>query len=1066
MSVPPARRFFIASGCPIATTTLYRCVHLREQLEALGYEATVAEWFSEEKIEPEAALACEVIVLYRLPFCPALENLIERAHKSGKRVIFDTDDLVFAPELTHWHRGVALLPEDDRRLHEEGVQRYLETLRACDATMTATPLLAELAAREGRPAVVHRNALGQEMRELAEQLYHSRESRATADRVVIGYGSGTATHDVDFEEAAPALERILERYPQAELWIAGPLTLPDSLGRFGPRLRRFPLTDWRGWFQLMSQMDIALAPLEMGNIFCRAKSEIKFVEAGALGLPVVASRIDPFIEAMTEGVDGFLAANDEEWERALGQLIERAELRRKTGKEARRTVLQSYSPEVRSRELSQILPGLTKPLKLNWLIPEPFPGAGGDTGIFRIIRYLAEFGHDCHVYVVAYNLMNDFSDEEVRSYVRKHFGETRAHYERWRDTVRDADATFATFWPTVENLLTLPNGGERYYLVQDFEPNFYPDEPHHAERAEATYRSGLRCITLGPWLTKRLRADYGARADFFDFAVDTQVYWPRPGLRGHRRVCFYGRPATPRRAYALGLKAFRLLHERMPEVEINFFGAPELDPAPSFPVVQHGQLGEQELATLFSSCEVGVVFSLTNPSFVPLEMIACGCAVVEIASERWEGVLSHGKSAWLVQPTPEAVVDGIVELLQNDALRERLVKNNRQRSWRDSARQVEAILLRDDFLRTLPSQRFEPLRYGLGAWTEYIFFAYDLVAQLRPRLLVELGTDRGESYFAFCQSARENGTGTRAFAIDHWQGDSHVGSYDDTTFAEVSAHNLKYYREFSTLLRSSFDEALERFAPESIDLLHLDGHHTEEAARHDVEWWLPKLRPGGILLLHDVAVRGRDFGVWKVWAELRKRGRAFAFAGPPGLGIWEKPGAAVQPPWLEILLAGPNEQSNPYEERNRALQARMAQEWRDGTIRQAPLAGETVIQVFWKTEGGYSEEQSVDARIGHAKWKEVALPLGSVAPISGIRIDFFSALTQVEVSLIAVGDSYEAKAASAFAAISLGGDCVRVSREPFVIQITGIDPQLYLPEFTPALEGAELVVRMRLRVLR
>ena len=52
----------------------------------------------------------------------------------------------------------------------------------------------------------------------------------------------------------------------------------------------------------------------------------------------------------------------------------------------------------------------------------------------------------------------------------------------------------------------------------------------------------------------------------------------------------------------------------------------------------------------------------------------------------------------------------------------------------------------------LPSCHFEPRIYGVGAWTSHLYFAYDLVATLKPALLVELGVDRGESYFAFCQS--------------------------------------------------------------------------------------------------------------------------------------------------------------------------------------------------------------------------------------------------------------------------------------------------------------------------
>src|SRR5438045_146559 len=139
----------------------------------------------------------------------------------------------------------------------------------------------------------------------------------------------------------------------------------------------------------------------------------------------------------------------------------------------------------------------------------------------------------------------------------------------------------------------------------------------------------------------------------------------------------------------------------------------------------------------------------------------------------------------------------------------------------------------------LPSRHFEPRIYGVGAWTPHLPFAYDLVALFRPAVLVELGVDRGESYFAFCQSALENKTGTRCFGIDTWRGDEHAGGYDETTFTQVCEHNRMNYQSFSTLLRSSFDGALTRFDDNSIDVLHLDGLHTEIAVRHDLNWWLP-----------------------------------------------------------------------------------------------------------------------------------------------------------------------------------------------------------------------------------
>lgn len=98
---------------------------------------------------------------------------------------------------------------------------------------------------------------------------------------------------------------------------------------FQKRIRRFPLTDWNGWFALASQFNINLAPLEHGNIFCRAKSEIKFVEAALLGVPTVASSVDPFEYAIRHGENGFLAGNVVEWIDALEKLVTQPALRQK-----------------------------------------------------------------------------------------------------------------------------------------------------------------------------------------------------------------------------------------------------------------------------------------------------------------------------------------------------------------------------------------------------------------------------------------------------------------------------------------------------------------------------------------------------------------------------------------------------------------------------------------------------------------------------------------------------------------------------------------------------------------
>lgn len=356
---------------------------------------------------------------------------------------------------------------------------------------------------------------------------------------------------------------------------------------------------------------------------------------------------------------------------------------------------------------------------------------------------------------------------------------------------------------------------------------------------------------------------------------------------------------------------------------------------------------------------------------------------------------------------------------------------------------------------SLPSQKFAPRIYGVGAWTPHLHFGYDLVTVLKPALLVELGVDRGESYFAFCQSALENKTGTRCFGIDTWRGDEHAGGYDETTFAQVSAHNREHYESFSTLLRSSFDDALARFEPGSIDVLHLDGLHTEAAVRHDLDAWLPKLKPGAILLLHDVGVRGKDFGVWKVWEELQSQSRSWTFRDGPGLGVWQKPPAKSLPGSLEDANL-----ANYYTEQAKMLEAKIAQHWSDGSIRTTPFAQQTIIQVFHSNDGAHSEENSVYARVGLEGWKDVRIKLPPGAGAAPLRIDFVSALTTIEIESIRVAGE-----PVALAAIALRGDAEKLSGETLLrFRVTGIDPQLYLPALTTPADTSQLVIDLRLRV--
>jgi len=205
-----------------------------------------------------------------------------------------------------------------------------------------------------------------------------------------------------------------------------------------------------------------------------------------------------------------------------------------------------------------------------------------------------------------------------------------------------------------------------------------------------------------------------------------------------------------------------------------------------------------------------------------------------------------------------------------------------------------------------PSLRgFRPRHVVFSTWMDHLPFGYDLITEVRPRRVVELGTQAGLSYFCFCQAVEEQGLPTRCSAIDTWAGDAHTGAYDDATFREVERHNERYLA-FSELLRMRFEDALHRFPDGSMDLLHVDGLHTYDAVRLDHETWRAKVAPGGLILFHDVVARMHDFGVFRFWEELAPRGDAFLFTHGFGLGVVRVPGGDRRPGPLEAALFDPD----------------------------------------------------------------------------------------------------------------------------------------------------------------
>jgi hypothetical protein len=174
--------------------------------------------------------------------------------------------------------------------------------------------------------------------------------------------------------------------------------------------------------------------------------------------------------------------------------------------------------------------------------------------------------------------------------------------------------------------------------------------------------------------------------------------------------------------------------------------------------------------------------------------------------------------------------------------------------------------------------------YTQSAWLGHAPFLKFLIRELNPETYVELGVHNGFSYFVACQAIVENSLRTSTFAVDHWKGDSQAGFFNEEIYQQVQNQNQRY-SSFSTLLKMGFDQAATQFAPNSIELLHIDGFHTFNEVSHDFESWLPLMSKEGIILFHDIHVYRDDFGVYELWQSLKSKYKTIEFTHSHGLGV-------------------------------------------------------------------------------------------------------------------------------------------------------------------------------------
>jgi hypothetical protein len=197
------------------------------------------------------------------------------------------------------------------------------------------------------------------------------------------------------------------------------------------------------------------------------------------------------------------------------------------------------------------------------------------------------------------------------------------------------------------------------------------------------------------------------------------------------------------------------------------------------------------------------------------------------------------------------------------------------------------------------------MRVIQGQSLDHTSFVYDLVAAVRPRLLVDVGTGAGIFMAVACQSMRDHDIDGLAHGIDSWSDDDGKPEDDETRWANLNAFMRTHFRGVSYLMKMTAGEGVQHFADGSIDILRLNAARAGGSLGALISAWLPRVGMGGVLVCEDVNHPERP-DAREEWTRATAGRDAFVLPEGNGLGVIcleRRQESDAVPELLELLTA-------------------------------------------------------------------------------------------------------------------------------------------------------------------
>jgi glycosyltransferase involved in cell wall biosynthesis len=263
-------------------------------------------------------------------------DVIRQLRTRGVVVLFEIDDYVHAVRKMASHEG----REHWSRKRIEGLER---TMRLADGLICSTEWLADRYRAFNPNVWVCRNGL-----DMARYAY----DRAPGAGVTIGWAGGVG-HATALGPWLPVVADAMRARDDVRFVTVGQPFARELEPEFGPeRAVSVPFGHLETYPASMTVFDVALAPSGGNNLF-RGKSDLRWLEASALGVPLIA---DPVVyPEIEDGVTGFHASTPAEARAALDALIADPELRARVGAAAHDHVREHRSIQAVAPQWARVL---------------------------------------------------------------------------------------------------------------------------------------------------------------------------------------------------------------------------------------------------------------------------------------------------------------------------------------------------------------------------------------------------------------------------------------------------------------------------------------------------------------------------------------------------------------------------------------------------------------------------------------------------------------------------------------------------------------------------------------